>query len=479
MDEECFGGTMTRIGAVKQLFHAFANRSMAYNYSHVIGLTLFGSTVKVVSKVSELFESFKKHVDDTLTSGRTALYDALVNASEQLDEFGSKYPDCIKRVLALTDGADNESRNTAVTAAQKLQSSGVRVDSVLVGQGNTVLKAISVASDSMSDGLKLFEMETVLSVQERKLPQVPPLVGSDKELEVYKNLSFYPYDKEPPYHTPDEISQPVTSAKRALHKAAINPPSCGGASAPLKIKRILREIANYQKNPHPAIEIYPCENRLTFWRLLLVGPKGTPYENGVFVLYAKFPDDYPSSPPEIRFVTPIYHCNVNNTGRICHSVFDRNYTTDTSIGIILACMYGLLLEPEPDDPLDSTLAEEYFSQRAVYDYHAREKTSQFAGKSLDERRKELCGGSDLDDTAPYHLKCPLTLELFRDPVLSPSGHTYERRAIEMHLQKTGGSGQDPLTNCDISTQDLVPNRAVKEAVEQYQKQVKQAVEWWQ
>jgi ubiquitin-conjugating enzyme E2 D/E len=179
MDEECFGGTMTRIGAVKQLFHAFANRSMAYNYSHVIGLTLFGSTVKVVSKVSELFESFKKHVDDTLTSGRTALYDALVNASEQLDEFGSKYPDCIKRVLALTDGADNESRNTAVTAAQKLQSSGVRVDSVLVGQGNTVLKAISVASDSMSDGLKLFEMETVLSVQERKLPQVPPLVGSD------------------------------------------------------------------------------------------------------------------------------------------------------------------------------------------------------------------------------------------------------------------------------------------------------------
>lgn len=52
-------GTMTRIGAVKQLFHAFANRSMAYNYPHVIGLTLFGSSVKVVSKVSELFESFK------------------------------------------------------------------------------------------------------------------------------------------------------------------------------------------------------------------------------------------------------------------------------------------------------------------------------------------------------------------------------------------------------------------------------------
>ena len=37
----------------------------------------------------------------------------------------------------------------------------------------------------------------------------------------------------------------------------------------------------------------------------------------------------------------------------------------------------------------STLAEEYFSQRAMYDYHARDKTTQFAGKSLDERRKVL------------------------------------------------------------------------------------------
>ena len=56
---------------------------------------------------------------------------------------------------------------------------------------------------------------------------------------------------------------------RALHKAAINPPSGGGASAPLKIKRILREIANYQKSPHPAIEIFPCENRLRTFTFLI------------------------------------------------------------------------------------------------------------------------------------------------------------------------------------------------------------------
>lgn len=35
-----------------------------------------------------------------------------------------------------------------------------------------------------------------------------------RDLEVYKNLSAYPYDKEPAHLTPDEISQPVTSAKR-------------------------------------------------------------------------------------------------------------------------------------------------------------------------------------------------------------------------------------------------------------------------
>ena len=51
--------TLNRLDTVKQLFHAYANRSMAYNLPHVVGLTLFGSKVKVACPLTEAYESFK------------------------------------------------------------------------------------------------------------------------------------------------------------------------------------------------------------------------------------------------------------------------------------------------------------------------------------------------------------------------------------------------------------------------------------
>ena len=72
-----------------------------------------------------------------------------------------------------------------------------------------------------------------------------------------------------------------------------------------------------------------------------------------------FPLDYPQKPPELRFLTPIYHCNINSQGRVCHSILDRNYTPDTRVKQIFDCIYGLLMTPEPDDPLDNTIASEY------------------------------------------------------------------------------------------------------------------------
>ena len=52
-------GQLDRMDTVKQLFHAYANRSMAYNLPHVVGLTLFGSKVKVACPLTEAYESFK------------------------------------------------------------------------------------------------------------------------------------------------------------------------------------------------------------------------------------------------------------------------------------------------------------------------------------------------------------------------------------------------------------------------------------
>lgn len=48
----------------------------------------------------------------------------------------------------------------------------------------------------------------------------------------------------------------------------------------------------------------------------------------------------------------IYHCNINNVGRICHNIFDRNYNAQITMREIFDAVFGLLISPEPEDPLD-------------------------------------------------------------------------------------------------------------------------------
>jgi ubiquitin-conjugating enzyme E2 N len=54
--------------------------------------------------------------------------------------------------------------------------------------------------------------------------------------------------------------------------------------------------------------------------LLCVGPEGSPYEGGVFKLELFLPEDYPMSAPKVRFITKIYHPNIDKLGRICLDV---------------------------------------------------------------------------------------------------------------------------------------------------------------
>jgi len=69
---------------------------------------------------------------------------------------------------------------------------------------------------------------------------------------------------------------------------------------------------------------------------------------------------------------------------------------------------------------------------------------------------------DLD--VPQHFCCPITLEVMKDPVIAPSGYTYEKIAIEEHLKKTL---TDPFTNEPTQLGDLRPNRALKDAIKAF------------
>ena len=71
--------------------------------------------------------------------------------------------------------------------------------------------------------------------------------------------------------------------------------------------------------PPPGIACWAADggDRLDRLEARIIGPEDTPYVNGVFKLEISVPEQYPIQPPNVRFVTKIYHPNIDGEGRIC------------------------------------------------------------------------------------------------------------------------------------------------------------------
>ena len=79
------------------------------------------------------------------------------------------------------------------------------------------------------------------------------------------------------------------------------------------------------QEPVPGISAVPDDNNARYFKVVVAGPEGSPFQGGVFKLELFLPEDYPMSAPKVRFITKIYHPNIDKLGRICLDILKGLY----------------------------------------------------------------------------------------------------------------------------------------------------------
>ena len=105
---------------------------------------------------------------------------------------------------------------------------------------------------------------------------------------------------------------------------------------------------------------------MDIWEAKLFGPDGSPYQGGVFTLDMRFPKDYPFKPPKVKFLTKVYHPNINNNGEICLDILKTSWSPALSINKLLLSILSLLTDPNADDPLNTDAANVYKTDKNKY-----------------------------------------------------------------------------------------------------------------
>jgi len=136
----------------------------------------------------------------------------------------------------------------------------------------------------------------------------------------------------------------------------------GNTHSPMSARlppRIVKETQRLISQPAPGISATPHQDNLRYFDVIIAGPSQSPYEGGIFKLELFLTEDYPMSPPKVRFLTRIYHPNIDRLGRICLDILKDKWSPALGIRTVLLSLQALLSAPNPDDPLANDIAQHW------------------------------------------------------------------------------------------------------------------------
>ncbi|KAH0431024.1 ubiquitin-conjugating enzyme [Colletotrichum camelliae] len=156
---------------------------------------------------------------------------------------------------------------------------------------------------------------------------------------------------------------------------------------PGRMKRLVSELSILQTSIPEGIFVRHHSDRLDAMTFLIVGPAGTPYENGLFEFDLFCPMDYPQSPPQVFFRTSPpdrkFNPNLYINGYVCLSLLGTwggpgwNPGTSTLLQVLVSIQAMIFSEsPLWNEPnLEATLTPLH---SRVYNVEVRADTTRYA-----------------------------------------------------------------------------------------------------
>ncbi|KAJ5080208.1 ubiquitin-conjugating enzyme family protein [Anaeramoeba ignava] len=142
--------------------------------------------------------------------------------------------------------------------------------------------------------------------------------------------------------------------------------------------RLQNDLKAMTTNPPSGISAGIVDDNIFLWEAIITGPEETPFEGGIFSLKLSFPQEYPSKPPRVKFVTQMFHPNIFPSGELCLDILQNQWSPVYTVDTILTSIQSLLTDPNPNSPANQEAAKLYVQNRKAYNKKVRE----YAEKSI-------------------------------------------------------------------------------------------------